>query len=348
MAQQLQKTGMDVKATTAAADPGVTAPALSPDTMSVGSDAADTVQQIAADSQRRMIAETSATTQPLGPLPLATKVEFPDREAIANWLEWINPTERRNAVAVTLAARAGLRVLPLIVSSLGHPRRNRGEATGLVLQVFRALALSWFAARYSIKGESFRRAANSATGLLANNKDIVNETDQGTLNTFTLNTTPLGGGFPANSTVDIVGRLTAFAAVEAVKTASANAVTFPREFAVQFAVNAVYNSIAAAATAAARDAMGSAAGAVGVDDDANAIDARVSQAQLVGSPLWLQGRPNSTEQAWQRLKAALLSANEGWEVWTDWYEARLAGDAGEPPNEALEIARATIPDEIWR
>ena len=44
----------------------------------------------------------------------------------------------------------------------------------------------------------------------------------------------------------------------------------------------------------------------------------------------------------------LLSANEGWEVWTDWYDARLAGDAARPPIEALEVARATIPDEIWK
>jgi hypothetical protein len=48
------------------------------------------------------------------------------------------------------------------------------------------------------------------------------------------------------------------------------------------------------------------------------------------------------------LKSALLAADEGWEVWTDWYEARLAGDAAHPPNEALEVARVTIPDEIWR
>ncbi|WP_147262940.1 hypothetical protein [Roseiarcus fermentans] len=47
------------------------------------------------------------------------------------------------------------------------------------------------------------------------------------------------------------------------------------------------------------------------------------------------------------MKSVLLDANEGWDVWTDWYEARLDGDAGSPPNEALEIARATIPDDIW-
>ena len=48
------------------------------------------------------------------------------------------------------------------------------------------------------------------------------------------------------------------------------------------------------------------------------------------------------------MKSALLAADQGWEVWTDWYEARLAGDAARPPNEALEVARATIPDEIWK
>ncbi|MGA2491718.1 MAG: hypothetical protein ABSF67_02075 [Roseiarcus sp.] len=47
------------------------------------------------------------------------------------------------------------------------------------------------------------------------------------------------------------------------------------------------------------------------------------------------------------MKSALLATNQNWEVWTDWYEARLAGDAAHPPNEALEVARATIPDEIW-
>jgi hypothetical protein len=53
-------------------------------------------------------------------------------------------------------------------------------------------------------------------------------------------------------------------------------------------------------------------------------------------------------QVWGTLRAALLAADQGWEVWTEWYEARLVGDAAHPPNEALEIARATIPNEIWR
>jgi len=41
----------------------------------------------------------------------------------------------------------------------------------------------------------------------------------------------------------------------------------------------------------------------------------------------------------------MLDSHEDWRVWTDWYEARLAGA---PSNEALEVARALIADKIWK
>jgi hypothetical protein len=48
---------------------------------------------------------------------------------------------------------------------------------------------------------------------------------------------------------------------------------------------------------------------------------------------------------WQELKAALLAAKQDWDVWTDWYEARLQGKRS---NQKLEVARATIPNNIWK
>ncbi|HET7410584.1 MAG TPA: hypothetical protein VFJ13_10320, partial [Paracoccaceae bacterium] len=54
--------------------------------------------------------------------------------------------------------------------------------------------------------------------------------------------------------------------------------------------------------------------------------------------------PDWAARAWNTLKADLLAANEGWEVWTDWYDDRLEGRFGP---QALELARATIPDEDW-
>ena len=83
------------------------------------------------------------------------------------------------------------------------------------------------------------------------------------------------------------------------------------------------------------------------DADATLIDSGASGAELAGSPLWPEGAPDWASEAWLAFKSELRAASAGWEVWTDWYEARLAGDADDPPNEPLEIARATIPDEIW-
>jgi len=83
-------------------------------------------------------------------------------------------------------------------------------------------------------------------------------------------------------------------------------------------------------------------------EDAATIDLGGSGVDLIGQPLWTSGRLNSLANRWLELKDALLQLNQEWEVWTDWYEARLGGDAVDPPNEALEVARATIPDEIWK
>lgn len=44
------------------------------------------------------------------------------------------------------------------------------------------------------------------------------------------------------------------------------------------------------------------------------------------------------------MKSRLLALHPDWHVWTDWYEDRYHG---RPANEALEIARATLPEELW-
>jgi len=63
------------------------------------------------------------------------------------------------------------------------------------------------------------------------------------------------------------------------------------------------------------------------------------------SPLWQENLPDWFVEHWRLLKARLLEADEGWEVWTDWYEDRLHG---RPFDKALEEARVLIPDEIWQ
>ncbi len=62
------------------------------------------------------------------------------------------------------------------------------------------------------------------------------------------------------------------------------------------------------------------------------------------APLWHGHTPDWADSQWRKLKTRLLNIDQHWRVWTDWYEARLRGD---PANEALEIARVLLPDDLW-
>lgn len=60
-------------------------------------------------------------------------------------------------------------------------------------------------------------------------------------------------------------------------------------------------------------------------------------------PLWPEGAPPQASRAWTDLKT-VLPADEDWWVWTNWYEDHLAG---RPPDQSLDFARVTIPDQDW-
>lgn len=45
------------------------------------------------------------------------------------------------------------------------------------------------------------------------------------------------------------------------------------------------------------------------------------------------------------MKRDLLISRDDWDVWTDWYDARLAGRS--PWRQSIEFARATLPDSLW-
>ena len=66
-------------------------------------------------------------------------------------------------------------------------------------------------------------------------------------------------------------------------------------------------------------------------------------ADLSKRTLWLDDMPIWAGRKWADLKDK-LPEDEGWRVWIDWYEARLAGRS---TNEAQEFARVTIPKEDW-
>jgi len=68
---------------------------------------------------------------------------------------------------------------------------------------------------------------------------------------------------------------------------------------------------------------------------------------LTHQPLWPNtDMPPDLETQWQDLKTNLLGLDQDWDVWTNWYEDRLAG---KPLNKALELAIINLdPDEYWK
>ncbi len=78
--------------------------------------------------------------------------------------------------------------------------------------------------------------------------------------------------------------------------------------------------------------------------DATHVDQGAIVAYIADSPLWPGDPPPEIVAHWTEMKRDLLAFEEDWDVWTDWYEERLAGKRS---NKKLEIARATIPNEIW-
>lgn len=94
--------------------------------------------------------------------------------------------------------------------------------------------------------------------------------------------------------------------------------------------------------------------------DRNFINSGKSAQDLAYAPLWLSSPDDIPDTPlaqiigkWHALRSHLLSVDKGWEVWTDWYEARLRG---EPLIKEIEIGdlengqygRVTLPLEYYQ
>jgi hypothetical protein len=95
-------------------------------------------------------------------------------------------------------------------------------------------------------------------------------------------------------------------------------------------------------------ADGAAAGAVfglAASDDVRDLETGTLSTQLAGIPLWPGGNPPEwASRRWDDLRSRLISLGSGWEVWVQWYEARIAGV--ETP-ESYELLYVKAPKEMW-
>jgi 8-oxo-dGTP pyrophosphatase MutT (NUDIX family) len=81
-----------------------------------------------------------------------------------------------------------------------------------------------------------------------------------------------------------------------------------------------------------------------VSSDATLVDEGAAASDIAGSPLWPQGQPDQLRSLWQEVKATLLAAKQDWQVWTIWYDDRLAGRVRD---EKRELTHVWIEESLW-
>jgi hypothetical protein len=233
-----------------------------------------------------------------------------DREEFEKWLEG-HPPE----VAVALASRAALRVLPIV----GWSVKATEESAGTVfLPLFRANTLAWVFVDDRIRDRVNRTSASARASVFAPNA------------TASSRASVIGVYGPSSSRVTAA----AFAS------ASARASVFADR------ASACARAVAAAASAAsARASASSCAFASALRIDRSSLGAGVSAQDLAWRPMWPEGIPKDLERDWKQLRKRLLALDPNWSIWTDWYDDRLAG---RPADMEYEIARANLPEKLWK
>jgi len=251
----------------------------------------------------------------------AGRLEIRDRGSLEAWLG----TQPRE-VAVIIAARAALRVLPLYERvAPSHPDEQQ-FATSVAL-LFAASAIARVTAKYPSWIMEFRPAAAFIAPRVTEAR--------------------------ARSNADYSARNAADAAAGAAFAAQAF-----------IAGDAAARAYAADATAASAQAppISDAVIWAEVSADANSLStSRVDAARLAEKALWqerrvfrtgrdrlgtsgmLEREPGWASSSWRDLVAA-LPKDEDWDVWIEWYDARLAGD---PADQETELIYATVPLEKW-
>ncbi len=248
-----------------------------------------------------------------------TELELPERKTLQNWLEAQSPE-----IVVAIAARAALRVAPLVVGAKpkGPPSNNLSQFLVLTGALFRASALARVAGKYPARAVELHAAAHAAAARV------------GAARAAAANISASGRGLLSVAAAIAAAFSAADAAASAAPFAAPDAAPFATPVTASFATRAA--PFVAAVAAADADVR------TEIRVDALAL-LEVGAYKLADLRLWSRQRPDWAEDAWEELKA-VLPMDEDWSVWIDWYEDRLRGRSR---GEAYELAFASVPLEVW-
>lgn len=236
-----------------------------------------------------------------------------DRETLQELLEI-----KRPEMSIQVAARAGLRVLPLLEEIPGAD--TKAKAHRVALAAFRAAQLSLAAGLEPRRAREFAELAGSVTDDHAEHHLYSGDAAAKAIE-FAIGSV-VAGYRHARAGLD-------FGIVYSDPLSDAHRAAHLASNAADPRVSDLYqDSLLAAAF-----------------DDARLLLNGRSGASMGGKSLWLSGQPGWVAKVVERLAARLESAGNTWSVWTRWYEAILRGD---PMNLELEYELATIPREVWR
>ena len=238
------------------------------------------------------------------------------REQLEAWLRQ-QPGEEGRRIAVLLAARSALRVLPLVVDA-APPRGGQTRLRSFVALTgasFRSAALALYAVQYPSHLNELIDSALSAA--VSANDAAIN----------VLTYSARGAALAASDTASAISFTLSAVSGRAARTARA----------VVRAAAAVYQDDRYEDFDEDVDTIWDALNA-----DIYALFTR--RVNAVGdAPLWLSGAPDWAVASWSKLRAA-LPPDENWQVWLDWYEERLAGRTR---GEAHELVFASVPLAEW-
>ena len=277
----------------------------------------------------------------------ALKISSP--EELQNWLESL-PPEQGRWVAVAIAARAALRVVPLI--ALDASRKNDAEHKrwfeSLAFAVFFAVASARVWAKYPtqlgrVNVRSAAHEAITASRLAAVPRAIA-----------AARSAVKAAGAAAEAVTTLAARrLHALDAVSIAATAVAGDAAFTTEVAKAAqakSVSKAQEAVKRATDEFAADIWGA------VTADANIFRHLAIPRQFVDLPLWAKSNtgfygdtnsrwvniaPGSFDEDRRKLFHA-LSSDVNWGVWMGWYNGRIVGES-DP--EEFELVFATVPDK---